>query len=274
VVIASAGLIVNAAAALLLWPAQDPATATDPPGTGPSPAAVESVRSAVGRGDYPWYEPASDRVRPVLPWPDFDSGPWKRFSDRLAGVFRTIGGWFRWLNRWRVPGVAGLGDVVAIGLVLLVLTVVLVGLLELLRRYRPLIGKASDPRVTVQAGREHRIEGLPAGVRLDGVDPWAEARRRRAVGDYAGAVIYLFAHQLLALERVRQLRLVPGRTGRQLVRSVPDRPLRATVEPTLRLFEQVYYGHRAPTAEAFEAVWAQAEAFERLLAARVEEAVP
>ena len=103
-------------------------------------------------------------------------------------------------------------------------------------------------------------------MRLGAGDPWDEARRLRGLGDYAGAVVYLFAHQLLALERARQVRLVPGRTGRQLVRSVADRALGAAVEPTLRMFEAVYYGRRAPTVEAFEAVWAQVGAFERALA--------
>src|SRR5262249_15502550 len=54
-----------------------------------------------------------------------------------------------------------------------------------------------------------------------------------------------------------------GRTGRQYVRSVADPALRAVVEPTLRLFETVYYGRRVPSAEAFEAVWTLAEGWQR-----------
>ena len=53
-------------------------------------------------------------------------------------------------------------------------------------------------------------------------DPWAEAQRRRAAGDFAGAVIYLFAHQLLSLHRVGLIRLAPGWTGRQYVRWLRD----------------------------------------------------
>ena len=69
------------------------------------------------------------------------------------------------------------------------------------------------------------------------------------------------------MHRRKRLRLVPGRTGRQLVRSVADRELRLCVEPTLRLFELVYYGHRAPSAEAFEAVWALALQFQSRVSA-------
>jgi hypothetical protein len=253
-------------AGLVLWVGVTFAPSPQGSGSvGPGPAGSEPVRSAIERGRFPWYDAGTDRVRPVLPQPDLE-GFWKRIGDWFERRFRR-------LNRWRVPGVGGMGDVLMVGLALLFFTLVLVGLLELLRRYRA-TGEGAGLGVTIRAGGARWVEGMPAGVRLDAADPWAEAQRLRALGDYAGAVVHLFAHQLLALERVRQLRLVPGRTGRQLVRSVGDRALRATVEPTLRLFEAVYYGHRAPTAEAFEAVWVQAEAFERLLAPRAAEAVP
>ena len=72
---------------------------------------------------------------------------------------------------------------------------------------------------------------------------------------------------MLTLDRLRLIRLVPGRTGRQLIRTIVDPQWRACVAPTLRLFESVYYGRRTPTREAFEAVWTSAEAFERRVAA-------
>jgi hypothetical protein len=122
-------------------------------------------------------------------------------------------------------------------------------------------------RPSKSTGTTARIEGLPAGVGFDVNDPLAEARRLRDLGDLSGAVVYLFAHQLLSLDRVKQVRLVPGRTGRQLVRSVVDRNLRRCVEPTFRLFEAVYYGHHAPSPRGFEAAWALAQEFERHLAA-------
>ena len=107
---------------------------------------------------------------------------------------------------------------------------------------------------------------MPAGVGMDVSDPWSEATRRRQRGDYAGAVVYLFAHQLLTLNRLDKIRLTPGKTGRQLVRSVKEKPWRDPVEPTLQLFEAVYYGHQDITAEAFATVWSLAEGFERRVA--------
>ncbi len=228
----------------------------------PNPA--ESVKPALKAERFPWYDAGTGRVRPILPF-EIRFSWLDRVGDWFGRVFDRIGNWFRWLNGWRVPGVAGAGDLVVIGLLMLFLTVVLVLLLELLRRYRPLTGAEEASAAVIRAGSAGRIEGLPAGVRVDAADPWNEAQRLRARGDYAGAIVYLFAHQLLTLDRAGRLRLVPGRTGRQLVRSVSDRSLRSLVEPTLRLFESVYYGQRAPSVEAFESVWASALQFQAAL---------
>ena len=230
--------------------------------TAPAPPAGPT-RAVLKREGFPWYDAETGRVKPVLPW-EARFAWLDRFGEWCARLLRRISGWFDWLNRWRLPGGLGLGNLIMIGLVMMLITVVLVVLLELLRRYRPLPDDAAGA-AAIRAGSAQRIEGLPAGVRFDASDPWAEAQRLRARGDYAGAVVYLFAHQLLCLDRVQQLRLVPGRTGRQLVRAVGDRQIRALVEPTLRLFELVYYGHRAPSAEAFESVWALALEFESRL---------
>jgi hypothetical protein len=213
--------------------------------------ASTPVKKALEKGKYPWYDPKSETVKPVWP-PDLT---W--LTDWLERRF----------GRRRIPGVGRLGDLVAIGLAMLALAVFLVVLIELWRRYRPV--NEGDAARRRSAGASGRIEGLPAGVRPETADPWAEAQARRARGDLAGAIVCLFAHQLLTLDRLRQIRLVPGRTGRQYVRAIDDREFRSTVEPTLHLFEAVYYGHHAPSAEAFERVWALAVSFEQRAAAGV-----
>ncbi len=228
------------------------------------PAHGEALKPVLSGEKFPWYNPTSGRVEPRLSWPDLHFEWLDSVLDRIATWWRGFTGWFRWLNRWRIPWIGGIGDLIAIGGVLLILTLVLVGLLELLRRYRPLPSDATG-NVTLHAGKSARIEGLPAGVSIDSTDPLAEARRRRARGDLAGAIVYLFAHQLVTLDRLNQVRLIPGRTGRQLVRSVADRELKRCVEPTLRLFEAVYYGHVPPSPSSFEAAWAWGEKFEQML---------
>jgi hypothetical protein len=205
------------------------------------------VRSALEKGSYPWYDAKADAVKPV--WPPRE---WN----------------LDWLDRWLrgkdLDLAARAGDWVAIVLAMLGMLILLAVLGQLWRLYRP--GAAETLASARGPGTASRIEGLPEGLRPETHDPWAEAVRYRAQGDYARAVVCLFAHQLLTLDRLRQIRLVPGRTGRQLVRAIADGEFRAWLDPTLRLFEAVYYGHRTPTAEAFEPVWAAAEAFQRRVA--------
>jgi hypothetical protein len=221
---------------------------------GAATAAPEApVPKALAKGSYPWYDAANDAAKPILPsreW-DWDWVPdWK--VDKLVGGLK-------------IPGIGSLGDLVALVIIAGALAAFGATLFWLWRRYEPGVGNG-DAEARRRAGAL-RIEGLPEGLRPETDDPWDEARRRRERGDYAGAVVCLFAHQLLTLDRLGQVRLVPGRTGRQLVRAVDDAHFRGCVEPTLRLFEAVYYGHRAPSREAFEAVWGLAESFEQRAAA-------
>jgi hypothetical protein len=152
----------------------------------------------------------------------------------------------------------------AYGLALGALAILVAVLVMLWRIYRP--GALDLEPGARRPGVAARIEGLPAGLKPQTDDPWTEAQQCRARGDYARAVVCLFIHQLLTLDRLRQLRLVPGKTARQLVAAVDDRELRGWVGATARLFEAVYYGQRVPSAAAFEPVWSAAEAFERRIA--------
>jgi hypothetical protein len=189
-------------------------------------SAAPPVPHALRAGKYPWYDAARDSVRPIVPKA-------------------------RWNWDW----------VIALAIIALALVAFTGMLVWLWLRYEP--GLAESQAEARRRAGASRIEGLPEGLRPETDDPWNEALRRRDRGDYAGAVVCLFAHQLLTLDRLRLLRLVPGRTGRQLVRAIDDAAFRGCVEPTLRLFEAVYYGHRVPPREAFEALWVCAEQFEQ-----------
>ncbi|WP_406701056.1 DUF4129 domain-containing protein [Singulisphaera sp. Ch08] len=219
------------------------------PGTEPDLA----VRAALARGGYPWYNAITDTVIPLWP-PRSPSSDW----------FERWFGWLGKLGRLRF-GSLPIGELLIIGMAILAFSVLLVVLAELWRRYRPSEGDTEPGRISV--AKAGRIEGLPAGVRPETDDPWAEAVRWRESGDYEHAIVCLFAHQLLTLHRLRVVRLRPGRTGRQLVRAIDDPRYREPVDATLRQFELVYYGHQSPSAEAFNGVWTMAEDFERLVAA-------
>jgi Domain of unknown function (DUF4129) len=126
---------------------------------------------------------------------------------------------------------------------------------------RRLSGTAAGESVRARLGTTARLSDLPEGIGLGDGDLWAEALSRRAAGDLAGAVVCLFAHQLLSLDQLGLIRLIPGRTGRQYLQVVRDQELADSLRATLGLFEEVYYGRRRPTTQAFESVWNRALLF-------------
>jgi hypothetical protein len=201
-----------------------------------------AVRSALGRGDYPWYDAKADAIKPLTP-----PAPVEEPATReIVGPVRTI--------------------------VFAIMAAALAALIAALAWAWARYGRGPDDLLEggkSPTGTAARTTSLPAGLQVDLTDPWGEAVRLRAQGDFAGAIVCLFVHQLLTLDRLGQTRLAPGRTARQLVRAVADDAARRRVEPTLRLFEAVIYGHQPPSVEAFEAAWSEAEAFQRWAAAGV-----
>lgn len=202
------------------------------------------VREALSRGNYPWYDAAKDAVRPVWP-PNPISDSWLPSMPFARGL-------------------AAFGQIGVFLIFALLLTALIIGIAWALRYYAP-VDDLERP-LKRRPGTAARAGELPPGLDGDLADPWAEARRRRERGDLAGAIVALFVHQLILLDRLRLARLLPGRTGRQVVRAVNDPWVRRRVEPTLRLFEAFYYGQRPPGLEAFETAWNAAEEFERRVA--------
>jgi hypothetical protein len=135
---------------------------------------------------------------------------------------------------------------------------------RLWRMHAPRAPEGADRRA--RFGAAARVAGLGPDFSIDGLDPWAEALRRRAT-DPGGAVVWLFLDQLLALERAGWIRLAPGKTARQYARSLSDPSLADGLSASLHAFEEISYGHRLPPPEALDAVWEKAEAVRRRLGA-------
>ena len=221
------------------------------------PRAAEvsaSVKQALRDGTFPWYDADTDQLRPV--W-----GPnvsWlKAIGKYIRSIFDRLGKFLDSLSLGPLPPISG--DFVGTAVLLSVLSAFLVGvfILWLRRKGGWLVPGPAQESVSTAA----RVSALPEGLRASDGDPWAEAQRRRAAGDLAGAVICLFAHQLLTLDQIGLIRLAPGRTGRHYVKGIHDAGLIDSLTATLGLFEDVYYGRRVPSPVAFEAVWKRAEAF-------------
>lgn len=221
-------------------------------------AAAGPAREALREGGYPWYDSAADRVRPV--WAARMS--WiKWLGDRLRNLLDAIGRFFARLGIGSMPSTGVRSDSLGTILLATVLATFFVFLIMLWLRRQPFAGAGSKAG-QARPGTGALLAQLPREL-LSGLDdPWAEAQRRRLSGDMAGAVIYLFAHQLLSLDRLGLIRLAPGWTGRHYARWLRDPVLGESLGATLGLFEEIYYGHRLPSAAAFEQVWNRAQVFE------------
>ncbi len=204
--------------------------------------AVEAGRDALSRRwQYPWYDTQSDSVQRIdvrddVPPPD---GP-PRSSAPLGEVLQLLGwagialllGLIVWLvaAAWRMHGDA-------------------------------LTDHAGSP---ARAGPNH-VEALPLPPGSTGVGLLDEARRLYEQGDFSRAVVCLFAHQLLELDRMQIIRLARGKTNRQYLREVgPRTPLRQLVEQTMVAFEDVFFGNRSLDRARFEACWNRLPEFEAL----------
>ncbi len=209
------------------------------------------------RGSTPGTIRGADRVQPVWPvrisWLDW-------LEERFDAFFRWLGRFFDRIDSGGSRGSPVAGNSISTILLLAAIVAFFVCIALLwIHRER---GAARVETTRASLGIAARLGDLPEGIRPADGDPWAEANRRRAAGDLAGAVVCLFAYQLLALDQLGLIRLAPGRTGRHYVQSLRDRELIDSVGATLALFEDVYYGRRSPTAGAFESVWLRALAFQ------------
>jgi len=255
---------------------QDETKALPPPGRATSavptttdprdpPATASAVRESLTTGNYPWYDAASGKVRPLLArkpgWLKSLGDLVEKVRGRISSMLKSIGKYLSRLSPPRPPGLAGSGDTLMTVLLCAALAGLLLALLRLWYRRGGRTFAGSGERAL--AGQGSLLAELAGADRDANVDPWTEAIRRRAAGDLAGAVVYLFVHQLVSLDQIGTIRLAPGMTGRQYVSRLKNTEVRRALAATLGLFEEAHYGHHLPTAAAFEAAWSRALAFRR-----------
>lgn len=110
---------------------------------------------------------------------------------------------------------------------------------------------------------EERIEALPAEVKSGPRDLLSEAKRFRDAGDFRMAIIYLFSHLLVQLDKNQRIKLARGKTNRQYLTELGrDSGLFQMVEPTVVAFEDVYFGNISLTEGEFSYCWNQFEQFQ------------
>ncbi len=165
-------------------------------------------------GNIPGTIHATDRVQPV--WPVRFS--WlESWVSALRPSFERSTGFSTDFNFGGSGGASVIGNSIGTVLLLSALVAFLVCIFMFWIRREGMAGRGETERTRL--GTAARLGDLPEGIRPADADPWAEAKRRRAAGDLAGAVVCLFAHQLLTLDQMGLIRLAPGRTGRHYLQA-------------------------------------------------------
>lgn len=226
----------------------------------PQRATVDEIqqrgREAVSRGwlSIPWYDAENDELR--------------RFEVRVPREWSwnwpdewTLSHWF---SNWGLSRF-GLREVMWTFVVILLVIFAVVLIRWLLRRESGFDTiDAAAARSAAKSQRE-RIEALPFNLDTRVKDFLAEASRLQAGGDYSTAIVYLFSHELMELDRLQHIRLTKGKTNRQYLRELAaNRPLRDMMERTMLLFEATFFGGHPVGKSQFEACWNQLNEFQRL----------
>jgi hypothetical protein len=231
---------------------------------GDTDAAVQDARESLGgRGSFPWYDREADAPRPIrLRTVEDDttnrSSNWQPAKSTITGPPPNLSFLGRMLQ---VMGIAAL-------VALLVLAVILITRAFL----RGEVMETAGSKVVETSHDVDRVEHLPFQLRKPAGDFLDEARRLYEAGDYSQAILYLYSHFLVQLDRQHVIRLAKGKTNRQYLRETRPRPiLHEVLEVTMVSFEDVFFGHHKLSREQFEASWNRLADFEAELS-RVERA--
>jgi len=149
---------------------------------------------------------------------------------------------------------------------LAVLAVVLTALVFMILRALGLRKPSSKRDEPLLIGEAQRIEALPYPVARANLSLLDQARNFYQTGNYAAAMLYLFSHQLVQLDRRQIIRLAKGKTNRQYLRELGQAAvLRQLFGQTLVGFEEVFFGHHEIDRQRFEACWSRLPEFDKLL---------
>ena len=219
---------------------------------GESDNSVQAGHEALSQwGRYPWYDSDTDSLQPVdivEPW------NWDWLLKWLNWGPGTLN--FDWVQ-WLFWG--------GITLVLCLLTWLLI------RAFIRSTGPSESLLETQGESPEEerrRIEALPEPARTR-TRLLEAARRNYEEGNYEEAVIYLFSHQLVCLDKNYLIRLARGKTNRQYLRELGKRErLKCMQADTTVAFEDVFFGGHSIGRERFERCWNRLGEFEALAAGR------
>lgn len=250
--IACALLGASTATSPILAQTPAPPAASNEAATAP---AIEQGREALNQSWFtpPWYDSERDSVKRITVKPEWDFWEGWDFS-----------GWD--LTQWGLPDMSLLEWLAWIVVSLLLAAISYVLVRAWLQRDANVTGRSSASSAQEDEADEARVEALPFQVARRASDFLAEADRYRRAGNFREAIIYLFSHQLVSLDRRQRIRLTKGKTNRQYLRELSRQvALRSLVEETMVTFEDVFFGDHPLDAAGFERCWKRLGEFDQLI---------
>ncbi len=205
---------------------------------GVAPVEVESRIDDSSNRDSRW-NPKARRAKVPKPSSTTTTPTNTSFWQLLVGNFPTIIEW-----------------VLLAGFVLLVVGIILFALLKMdysATGKEKIASKKAD--LEADSAELARLENLPMPVRTESGDFLAEADRLRGLGRLDEAIIYLFGHRLLQLDRSHVIRLSRGKTNRQYLAELRSKTeLQGVLRNTVDLFEQSFFGKYRLSEGSFDSV--------------------
>ncbi|MCA9121360.1 MAG: DUF4129 domain-containing protein [Planctomycetaceae bacterium] len=220
--------------------------------------AVEAGRNALdGSVTFPWYDPETDGIRRL------DAEAPKDLKNRGSKWERTIQA-KKARTPWSMPD--WLWTMLEVlGWTLLVMALVAVGYFLVRAFLVAESGYASGEAFAegkLGSGDVDRVENLPFQLDQPRANLLETARRLYEAGKFSEAIIYLYSHQLVELDKRQLIRLTKGKTNRQYLRELKRRSdLFASLQATMFAFEDVFFGNHPIDRSRFEACWNGLDAF-------------
>ena len=219
--------------------------------------AIEAAKDSLsGRTRYPFYDRQQDDVRQL-------NVEEARADDAANRRSKWTGKKAKTSTRTGGRAAAGLGE--ALQVLGLAALVVFIGIIAWLIARAFLKNEVTETKVSkvIETSRDvDKVQALPFQIRQPAGDFLAEAQRLYAAGEFSEAVIYLYSHLLVQLDRHHVIRLAKGKTNRQYLRETRSRPvLREILDQTMIAFEDVFFGDHELSREQFEACWQRLDRF-------------
>ena len=223
---------------------------------------VEIAAKALRRTRQPWYDAEKDAVR-AFERETVTENPTRNNWQGQAGP-----DWdFNW--NWNAPDFSLFGEILRVLGWIALISLIAVLLYVLARTFMNVesygVGAAAALADDELERERIRIENLPIDVTAGSGDFLELARKCHEAGNYGEAIIYLFSHQLLQLDRAGHIRLTKGKTNRQYLGEIRHaRDLQRILGQTMVAFEEVFFGKHVLSRERFERCWQRNDQFSTL----------